>query len=132
MADSGIFSRLLVAVFLCLPLFSCGESESVESYRIYRADFSPAMVEGAENLVREIAAKRSLYLYESRSGLEAEIELSSTLWLFRDEQAYHDQNWILTVSTWVDGGTISINVVDHDHSGLSIGFVDGLVSELVG
>ena len=126
-----MFKRLLVPVFLSVPLLSCGEH--VEPYRIYRADFSPAMVEGTEDFVREVAAKRGLYLRESRMKNELgpdEIQLSFTLWLFRDEQAYLDQNWILTVSTWVDGGTISINVVDHDHSGMPIGSVDRLVSEL--
>ena len=104
-------------------------------YRIYRADFSPTMVEDTENLVREIAAKHGLYLHESRTEFPLqldEIALSTTLWLFRDEQAYDDEIWILTVSTWTGGGRISISVVDHNLSGMPIRFVDLLVSELKG
>ena len=125
-----MFMRLLAPIFLSLSLLSC--SENVEPYRIFRADFSPAMIEGAEALVREIATERGLYLYEqsSRNELRPDQVQSSTLWLFRDEQAHVDQNWILTVSTWVDGGTITVMVVDPDHSGEEIGFVDRLVSEL--
>ncbi len=127
-----MFRRLLVPILLSAPLISCGEYW--EPYRFYSADFSPAMVEGTENFVREVAEKHGLYLDEGRWIYEPKLndmESSLMLWLFRDEQALHDQNWILTVRIWVDGGTISISAVDPDLSGMPIRFLDHLVSELV-
>ena len=127
-----MFGRLLVPLFLCLPLFSCGEY--VEPYRVYRADFSPAMAEGLENLVREIAAKQDLYLDENRTTnpFQPEEMGNLSLWLFYDKQAHVDQNPILTIFAYLDSGTISIIVYDHDRRGLPIGSVDRLVSGIVG
>ena len=127
-----MFSRLLVPILLSAPLLSCGEQP--EPYRICRADFSPAMVEDTKNFVREVAEKRGLYLHEGRWIYEPKLndmESSLVIWLFRDEQAYRDEFWILTVSIWVDGGTIDIGAVDPDFSGMPIRFLDHLVSELV-
>ena len=117
---------------LPLLLLACGDwVQSYKSHLSYYADFPPSRNEEAEALVRDIAERRGLYLFERedvgvRFNPDELRELA--MFLLHDEEAFERKRWIMLVSS---GNTrLSVSAAGTDFHGRPIDEVDSLAAEV--
>ena len=124
--------RAICAAFLPALLLSCGDwGQSYKPHLLYDADFSPSRIGEAEALVREIAERRSLYLFEKEDvGVHFNPDelRSLNMVLFHDEEAFERKRDIMWISSHETG--LSISVPGTDFHGRPIDEVDLLAAEV--
>ena len=124
--------RAICAVILPLLLLACGDwGQYYKPHLLYKAEFSPSRIGEAEALVREIAERRNLYLFEKEDvGVHFNPDelRSLSMVLFHDEKAFELKRNIMWISSYEAGLTISVQGTDFH--GRPIDEVDPLAAEI--
>ena len=126
--------RALCAGLLPLALAACIDwdwlSQSYPSHLRYNADFPPSRIEEAEALVREIAERRGLYLFEKEDVghvFHPDELRTLSMFLFHDEEASERERWIMTIRNLYN--TLYISVAGTDFHGRPVAELDALAAE---
>ena len=117
---------------LVLLLLACGDrGESFGTHLLYKANFPPSRIGEAEALVRDIAKRRGLYLFEKEDvGVHFNPDelRSLSMFLFHDEKAFELKRWIMSVSSL--NTSLSISVPGTDFHGRPVAELDSLAAEV--
>lgn len=126
------FWRAICAALFTLLLISCDDwGQYHKPHLYYAADFPPSRIGEAEALVRKIAGRRSLYLFEKEhlpASSRSDVPKSFHMFLFHDEGAFERKRWLMSIGNLHT--QLSIFVEGTDVHGRPIAEVDSLAAEV--
>ena len=109
-----VVTGLITFILAVLFLVSC-EGESTSPTYSYQANFDPAMVDGVEEFMKDVAKRWELRLYEkSREGMKVLTHGQEAFFIALFLKSDPKNNWILDISNLGVGIILTFALYEHE------------------